>query len=276
VLGPAVEIITLAGNTTGWDYRYQLPLTTALAMRGLTDEATTALAALDERRHPAWRHLDYEHAIARAWVVAARGSVSEGISTVFAAAETARANGQFAAEVMCLQTANQLGDGSIGPRLRELEAIVEGPRATVAAGFAEALHAGDGAGLAMVSEQFEAMGDLLAAADAAAHAAIAYRRHDLRGSALNCSTRAEALAEQCGGASTPALREAAEPLPLTNREREIVMLLGDGLSNRDIAGRLTLSVRTVEDHIYKAMTKTGASSRERLAALLRVHKPRRK
>ena len=79
------------------------------------------------------------------------------------------------------------------------------------------------------------------------------------------STRAEALAEQCGGADTPALRQAREPLPLTDREREIVMLIGQGLSNRDIAERLTLSVRTVEGHIYKAMTRparpTAKSSR---------------
>ena len=87
------------------------------------------------------------------------------------------------------------------------------------------------------------------------------------------STRAEALAEQCGGADTPALRQAREPLPLTDREREIVMLLGQGLSNRDIAARLTLSVRTVEGHIYKAMIKTGTASREELAALLPQHTP---
>ena len=104
------------------------------------------------------------------------------------------------------------------------------------------------------------MGDLIAAVDAAAHAAIAYRHHDLRGSALGCSAKAEALAEQCGGARTPALRKAVERLPLTDREREIVMLIGEGLSNRDIATRLTLSVRTVESHIYKAMAKTGISA----------------
>ena len=53
------------------------------------------------------------------------------------------------------------------------------------------------------------MGDLVAAVDAAAYAALTYRSQDLRGSALSCSARADALAEQCGGASTPALRRAS-------------------------------------------------------------------
>ena len=108
------------------------------------------------------------------------------------------------------------------------------------------------------------MGDLVAAVDAAAHAALAYRRQDLRGSALGCSTRAEALAEHCGGVSTPALRQASERLPLTDREREIVMLLGEGLSSPAIAERLTLSARTVEGHIYRAMAKTRTTSRDEL------------
>jgi DNA-binding CsgD family transcriptional regulator len=96
---------------------------------------------------------------------------------------------------------------------------------------------------------------------------MAYRSRDLRGSALASSTRAEALGAQCG-ADTPALRQAREPLPLTDREREIVMLVSGDLSNRDIAARLNLSVRTVEGHIYKAMNKTGTADREELAALL--------
>ena len=237
-------------------------------MRGLTDEAAAALAALERARHPGWRCLDYEPGIARAWVAACQGAVSEAIKTVLSAAETARANGQFAAEVICLQTATQFGDRSGAPRLRELEAIVEGPRVGLAARFAAALRDDDGAELAAVSEDFERMGDLVAAVDAAAHAALAYRRQGLRGSALGCSTRADVLAEQCGGASTPALRQAAERLPLTDREREIVMLIGDGLSNRAVAARLTLSVRTVEGHIYRAMAKTGTTSRDELAALL--------
>ena len=57
-------------------------------------------------------------------------------------------------------------------------------------------------------------------------------------------------------------------MPLTEREREIVMLIGAGLSNRDVAERLTLSTRTVESHIYRAMAKTGTTRREELAMLL--------
>jgi len=136
---------------------------------------------------------------------------------------------------MCLQTATQFGDRSTATRLHQLAAIVEGPRALLAA----------------------------------ARAALAFRRKDLRGWALTCWTRAEALDEECGGASTPALRQASERLPLNEREREIVMLLGEGLTSPVIAQRLTLSARTVEGHIYRAMTKTGTTSREQLAALLR-------
>jgi DNA-binding CsgD family transcriptional regulator len=256
-----------ASHAIGWGYRYHIPRTTALAMRGSTDEAAAMLAVLDTLPRP-FRSLGYENSLARAWVVASQGAVSEAITVVLSAAERASAAGQFAAEVVCLQTATQFGDRTSAPRLHELESIVEGPRVGLAARFAVAMRDGDAAELSSVSEEFERMGDLVAAIDAAAHAALAYRGQDLRGSALTCSARGDALAEQCGGASTPALRQAAQPLPLTDREAEIVMMIGEGLPNRAIAERLTVSVRTVESHIYRAMAKTGTTSREELAGLL--------
>ena len=272
MLEQAAVALSAAGHAIGWGYRYHFPLSTALAIRGSTDEAAAALAALDELRRP-FRSLDYERSMARAWLAAGQGAVSEGITILLAAAERAGASGQFAAEVSCLQTATQFGDASGAPRLRELEAIVEGPRVGLAARFSEALRDGDAAELAAVSEDFERMGDLVAAVDAVAHAATEYRRQDLRGSALACSTRADVLAQQCGGAGTPALRQASELLPLTDREREIVMLIADGLSSRAVAERLSLSVRTVESHIYRAMSKTGTTSRDELANLLPRHTP---
>jgi DNA-binding CsgD family transcriptional regulator len=267
LLEQSAVALSASGHEIGWGYRYRVPATTALAMRGATGEATNALSALDKLDRP-FRLLDYEVSVARAWVAAGHGAVTEAIKTLLSAAETARAKGQFAAEVFCLQTATQFGDRSAASRLRELESLVEGPRVGNAARFAEALRDGDAAELTAVAEEFERMGDLVAAVDAVAHASLVYSRQDLRGSALRCSNLAEALAQQCGGASTPALRQASEPLPLTDREREIVILMGQGLSNRELAERLTLSVRTIENHIYRGMMKTGTTSREELAALL--------
>ncbi len=63
----------------------------------------------------------------------------------------------------------------------------------------------------------------------------------------------------------------AAPLPLTGRERESVTLAAGGLSNRQIADRLVVSVRTVEGHLYRACAKLGASDRAELAALLHGH-----
>lgn len=260
-----------ASHAIGWGYRYLVPRITALAMCGSTDEAAAALTALDRLKRP-FRPLDCERSLARAWVAACQGAVREAIAIVVSAAENARTQGQFAAEVICLQTAAQFGDHTGATRLRDLEVIVEGPRVGLAARFAAALRDGDAAELAAVSQDLERIGDLIAAFDAAAQAAIEYRRQGLRGTALVCAARAAALAEQCGGASTPALLQAAEPLPLTDRELEIVMLIGAGSSNRAIAERLTLSVRTVESHIYRAMLKTGTTSRDELAALRPRHR----
>ncbi|HEY6421940.1 MAG TPA: helix-turn-helix transcriptional regulator [Pseudonocardiaceae bacterium] len=109
---------------------------------------------------------------------------------------------------------------------------------------------------------------MLLAADAAAQAAAAHTRHNRRGSAQVATTRAHRLAEACEGARTPALAAIAAPLPLTNREREIVTLAAGGLSHREIADRLTVSVRTIEGHLYRASAKLGTSDRTELAALL--------
>jgi DNA-binding CsgD family transcriptional regulator/tetratricopeptide (TPR) repeat protein len=52
---------------------------------------------------------------------------------------------------------------------------------------------------------------------------------------------------------------------LTERELEVALLAREGLSNRQIASRVFLSVRTVENHLYRAMRKIGVSDRSGLA-----------
>ena len=56
---------------------------------------------------------------------------------------------------------------------------------------------------------------------------------------------------------------------LTRREREIAALVATGLTNREIAGKLYLSVRTVEVHVDHTLTKLGLRTRTQLAASTR-------
>ncbi|MFZ0214355.1 MAG: helix-turn-helix transcriptional regulator, partial [Candidatus Dormiibacterota bacterium] len=179
------------------------------------------------------------------------------------------AQDQSAVEVLALHTAVCFGDRTVADRLALLATQVDGPRAGAAATHAAALVADNGAALHTASVQLEQMGALLLAADAAAQAATAYARQDLRGSAQAATTRAHGLAQAYEGGRTPALAALAAPLPLTSREREIVTLAAGGLSNRQIADRLVVSVRTVEGHLYRACAKLGTSDRTELAALLR-------
>jgi DNA-binding NarL/FixJ family response regulator len=63
---------------------------------------------------------------------------------------------------------------------------------------------------------------------------------------------------------------SASPFPqLTAREREILELLGEGLTNAAIGHRLFLSPKTVRNHVSNVLGKLGVEDREAAAALLR-------
>ncbi len=58
---------------------------------------------------------------------------------------------------------------------------------------------------------------------------------------------------------TPA--HADRPSPLTPRERQVLGLLADGLTDREVAARLVISPKTVEKHVAAVLRKTGTPSR---------------
>jgi DNA-binding CsgD family transcriptional regulator len=127
----------------------------------------------------------------------------------------------------------------------------------VFARHADALTRADGPDLDEVAGELERRGFLLFAAEAHAQAVRAHR--DPR-AARHSRTRAVALARRCQGARTPALSGLVLG-ELTARQRQIVTLAAAGLTNRQIAERLTLSVRTVGNHLYSAYARLGASDR---------------
>jgi len=65
----------------------------------------------------------------------------------------------------------------------------------------------------------------------------------------------------------PGRTEQAELERLTSREREIAGLAAVGSSSKDIAGRLFISQRTVDNHLQRIYTKLGVNGRDQLKEL---------
>lgn len=78
--------------------------------------------------------------------------------------------------------------------------------------------------------------------------------------------RSGAPAPRPGRGTTP-VPERLRALGVTSREAEVLALVADGLSNREVAARLFLSPRTVEHHISRLLARTGLPSRADLTRL---------
>lgn len=204
-----------------------------------------------------------------AWLAAARGDVDAALSAIGDATDgmvqryggdhVPQAETEAAAEsVYALYDAVRLGaPDKVAERL---------PAGSVFALHADALARADGPALVRAAEALEERGFLLFAAEAHAQAVRAHRDPS---AARTARTRAVALARRCQGARTPALSGLVLG-ELTARQRQIVTLAAAGLSNRQIAEQLTLSIRTVGNHLYSAYTRLGASDRAALPWLVEL------
>jgi DNA-binding CsgD family transcriptional regulator len=156
---------------------------------------------------------------------------------------------------------------TVAPQLEALAGVCDAPLVALFAQLAGAVAADDAAALMANAEALGELGAWLWASESGALAALAYAksgRDDSARRAIGLSARFRA---ECEGVVSPVLAAVElAPAELTRREREIVMLAATGASNAEIAGRLVLSVRTVESHLYRAMRKLGVSTRQDLRA----------
>ncbi|MGH3915483.1 MAG: helix-turn-helix transcriptional regulator, partial [Pseudonocardiaceae bacterium] len=193
---------------------------------------------------------------------------SHGADRAIRAASVAADLGQRAAQAQALHTAVRLGRAvEVAEELRQLAEKSDSPLVAAYSTHADAVTSGSGGELDDVASEFEAMGAVLLATEAAAHASTAHERAGGRRRAAASATRAAGLARACEMARTPAFRQLAPP-PLTSREDEVADLVVQGMNNQAIAKRLVLSVRTVEAHLAHAYAKLGIRSRTELAGAL--------
>ncbi|MFJ3714796.1 response regulator [Streptomyces sp. NPDC090057] len=87
-----------------------------------------------------------------------------------------------------------------------------------------------------------------------------------RGQSLLDPSATARLMARLRGAQEPA--EEPDELPgLTDREREILALIGEGLTNRQIGQRLYLAEKTVKNHISRLLAKLGVERRVQAAVI---------
>jgi len=232
-------------------------------------EADAAFAEAEDRKGPASAMFDGDMRRSATWIAAARGEVSSAIALALESAEIVGRRGQILYQADNLHDVVRLGAPHVvSTQLAELAREDRADRMPTYAAHAAALIANDGPALAAVASRFEAMGTLLFAAEAAAEAAASVRHEGHPATWLAYADRARALRARCEGAQTPALLLLTDEVLLTRREREVAHMAGRGLSNREIASRLGLSLRTVENHLHNCYAKLEVSRRAELGAVL--------
>jgi DNA-binding CsgD family transcriptional regulator len=259
-------------------------LAEALAATGRATEARAALAEAqaapadtrsagattgdddggDPARPRARRDAEAELAAARA--AATCGDLLRALDRCRSVAAAARDTGADAHEMFALHELARMGEArAVHVRLRELADRLGSP---MYAGHAAALAASDSAALEAAAETFARPGALPLAAEACRRAAAGYAAGGHPARAATARLRAVEYLTRCPGWAAPAPDTLPAVPVLTTREREIALLAAGGSSDRDIAERLNLSVRTVQNHLYRAYAKLQTSGRRELAVLL--------
>ena len=246
-------------------------LALAHAMLGEADAAAQALA--ERAAGPAFGFRGPEQQLADAWTAIASRRPAEAAQRLRDAAAQAASTGHRTAESWLLHDLMRTSGQDTSARLRELADACDSPLVSARARHGAAARAHDARELAGAVGDFAVLGAMLLAAEAAAGAAEALSRDGDRRAATAALRRSIELAAACEGAVTPGLFRAAAvhagaASPLSSREREIAMLAAAGIASKDIAERLYLSVRTVNNHLQHAYTKLGVSSRADLAQAL--------
>jgi len=258
---------TMSGAMTIGPISLHIPATASLAIvliaHGDTDAARRELGAMppDVDAGPAG-------VVARAWLSALDGDLDAARTELLAHSARMAASGHNFLAGTFLHTLARLGDANAaaGPLSRLAEGGA-GPLVALQAAHVAAEVASDVDGLIAAGEAWSACGAHLRAAEAFASAARCARASARQRDAVALQSRADESAARCEGASTPLLRFTDELSPLTRREREIASLASAGSSSKEIAAKLFLSTRTVDNHLQSVYGKLGISGRHELARL---------
>ncbi len=169
----------------------------------------------------------------------------------------------------CLILCSDLGDRSVIEELASLAGAVEGRWAAGWRQLAQAWASADADLLMETAAGLEEAGLINLAREGYARAGALLDGAGERRRARQAVAHREKCDEELGERFRESPFVASVPsVHLTRRERDIVELAVQGLSDREIAQQLMVSVRTVEGHLYRSYVKLGVRRRDELALAL--------
>jgi DNA-binding CsgD family transcriptional regulator len=244
-------------------------LAQAEGQRGNARAACAAVEEMDQVQVPALRAFAVDLELGRAWAAAAAGEIKRARAITIDATTDALERTAYGVAGYALHVAFRFGARDTSELWAPIVPHAQG--ALLATGCAISESPRDPDVLLVQADALADCGMHLWAAELAAIAGVLASGSD----AVETRARAGIVRGHelgfCGQPGTPALAWAAERSVsevLTARELEIGRLVASGLSNPEIASRLVLSRRTVENHLASTYRKLGISSRVDLTDLL--------
>ncbi|MHA7294474.1 LuxR C-terminal-related transcriptional regulator [Arthrobacter sp. HLT1-21] len=173
-----------------------------------------------------------------------------------------KALGNVTWQLIALCSAMRQGDHGVAPSILLLSATCQGRYASLCQLYAKGVDADDAELVLQAMDLALGLGDLLFARDAAATATQLATQTGDPGTEAYVAERVRRIIGPLGTVLGARRQLAA----LTTREAEVVQAVVEGRTNRELAQRLGVSVRTVEGHLHRAYAKLHVRTRAELLA----------
>ena len=234
------------------------------ALKGEDDTAAECLRKGEPGTGPCSRLFAVANAYFQVMAAAEMDPSERTIVKCFALADDERRFRTIGVELAFVCAAMQLGNVTGAQRLIDLAEKIQGEQARICAAFGRGLLAHDTAALLAAADKALTGGDHVLARDVSRAALkIAKDSEDKAGMRAAQQMIRNAILKL--GRVKPSIDDGQV---LTLREQEIALQAAEGASNKAIASKMHISVRTVEGHLYQVYSKLQVTSRAELREIL--------
>ncbi|MEU2159373.1 helix-turn-helix transcriptional regulator [Streptomyces sp. NPDC019396] len=254
-------------NFMGPLYPAWIRLAEAAALMQDKEAAKQALLAAEGMK--AWGTFAPELCLGQVWLSAVSGDLADARNKLIESISYARTIGHHCSEARLLTDLCRVGgQKQAADRLERMAQDSSNQLTKIRSRFATAMHRSSPEDLMNSANECKAAGAFILAAEAASSAAGIWRHKGDSRRATASLRMMNQMKRQCEDVWTPGIFFSTEEVPLTTRELEIALMVAEGHTNAEVAEKLVLSKRTVDNHLLSVFRKLGIETRRDLKEAL--------